>query len=204
MKNRLLRRLYLPGLALLLPLLILYSGYLYYHSLITSILDEAVKDETGKADVIIVFGAAIAAGGRPSRVLQSRINRAFELYKKKMAQQFILTGGIGWGPPAESVVMKRELVRMGIPEQSIFLETRSRSTREQVTFAIRTCRSSGWKSALLVSDPFHIYRLKIQFQGSGIRVRNSAARSLPQNQTLFNRYLRMEVLKTLAWHLFDH
>ena len=120
-----------------------------------------------------------------------------------MAGRLILTGGIGWGPPAESVVMKRELIRMGIPSGSIHLETKSSSTREQVAFATRLCRMRKWKTALLVSDPLHMYRLKLQFEGSGIRVFNSAARSLKPNLASLRRYLKMELIKTLAWLLLE-
>lgn len=196
------RKLALPVFALLLPVLLLSIGYISYHNLLQGVVAQALRDEEQPADAIVIFGAAIGAGGEPGTILKSRINQGFALWKKGLARSFIATGGIGWGPPAEAVVIRRELIRLGVPAEAVHPETRSRTTREQAAFAADFAARAGWKRLLLVSDPLHMYRLKLLFADSGLSVYCAPGRSLRMGREGLERYLRMEVLKILAMKLF--
>jgi hypothetical protein len=54
-------------------------------------------DEAQPADAIIVLGAA-EYRGRPSPVLEARLNHALILYLKGLAPRVITTGGAGGDP----------------------------------------------------------------------------------------------------------
>jgi len=190
-------------LSIILPLIIVLFSLKSYRLLFSSVKITAKLDEKKKADAIIIFGAAISYKGRPSAVLKSRIMHALKLHKQGYAGFFILTGGVGWGPPAESVVMQRELNKHGIKNGKIFLEKKSTRTRQQVSFAIKLMERNKFTSAILVSDPIHMYRLKQYFRKSGLTVYASPARSITYSKKQQTAYIQMELLKLLAFYIFD-
>ncbi len=51
------------------------------------------QDYRGPTDAIVVLGAA-QYDGRPSPVLQARLDHALALYRQDIAPQIVLTGGI--------------------------------------------------------------------------------------------------------------
>ncbi len=170
----------------------------------STIIETARLDRREKADAILIFGAAIAGRGQPGTILQSRIHHALALANNSYASNFILTGGVGWGPPAESVVMKRILSENGIPESRILFETISHTTREQVEFAIQMLHKHAWSRVIAVSDPFHMYRIMRYFDGSGITVLPSPSRGVSFSPDEQEEYVRAEMLKLLAWLVLDY
>jgi uncharacterized SAM-binding protein YcdF (DUF218 family) len=164
-----------------------------------SIAQAAALDERARADAIVIFGAATADQGQPGTILRSRINHALLLSREGYADAFILTGGIGWGPPAESVVMKRILSENGIQDSQIFFETQSSTTREQVEFAAEIAQKNSWKRLLIVSDPYHMYRSSRYFSATGLELLLSPARDVQFNEQESEGYVRAEILKLIAW-----
>ena len=76
------------SVALLLVVAVL--GYLVYVA--GQIQKESTVDEEHAADAIVVLGAA-EYRGRPSPVLEARLNHALYLYLKQLAPRIITTGG---------------------------------------------------------------------------------------------------------------
>jgi len=140
---------------------------------------QARVDEAQQADVIIILGSAVWPGERPSPSLAARVQHGIVLYQRGMADYLILSGGVGHYPPAEAEVMRRLAVGHGIPEQSLILDTESRSTIESIQRASSTMQEHDWNTAIIVSDPFHIYRALIMAQDEGIRVWGSPALDSP-------------------------
>jgi len=60
------------------------------------VLSTATVDERRPADAIVVLGAA-QYNGRPSPVLQARLDHALKLYRAGLAPRVMLTGGVGRG-----------------------------------------------------------------------------------------------------------
>ena len=81
---------------LLILLLILLLGYLFLVA--REIERQSTIDEARRADVIIVLGAA-EYRGKPSPVLQARLNHALLLYLKGLAPYLLTTGGAGGDHP---------------------------------------------------------------------------------------------------------
>jgi uncharacterized SAM-binding protein YcdF (DUF218 family) len=137
------------------------------------------RDEARRADVIVVLGAA-QYDGRPSPVLRARLDHALSLYRQGMAAKVITTGGVGVGDTvSEAVVGRRYLVRGGIPESSILTETVGLRSHESMAAAASLMRSEGLEGALLVSDPFHMLRLRLLAWRLGMSARSSPTRSSP-------------------------
>lgn len=191
--------------ALLLPSLVIVTGILGYRSLYRSIKYEAQPPRILRSgDAIAVFGAAVNGYGYPTKVLQARLDRALALYNRGKATRFILTGGVGWNPPAESVAMRRYLVSKGVPLQAIHIETRSNSTLDQVKFIIRIARKKAWKKIITVSDPLHLYRIRSYFAGSGLQLQTVPAYRVRRSEYKQHAFIQMEMLKLLSWYLVGH
>lgn len=111
-----------------------------------------------QSDVIIVLGTAIE-NGKPSSVFKERINHGIYLYNKGVAKKLLFTGGFGKGQnQTESSVAKEYAISKGIPDSVIIIEEKSKSTYENFKEAKLIMDSLSLKSALIVSDPFHMKR----------------------------------------------
>ncbi|HHO50824.1 MAG TPA: YdcF family protein [Deltaproteobacteria bacterium] len=125
-------------------------------------------DRAVPSDVVIVLGAAVS-GGQPSPVFAARLDHGVELWKRGIAPALILTGGIGDGDTlAESEVGRSYVLAQGVPATQVQIETWSRTTHENLIGAQQLMQAQGWSSAVLVSDPLHLYRASRVARGLGI------------------------------------
>ncbi|PPU71924.1 MULTISPECIES: YdcF family protein [Xanthomonas] len=116
------------------------------------------RNQAAPADVIIVLGAA-AYDARPSPVFEERIRHALDLYAQGYAPYLLFTGGFGNGARfAESQVARRYALRHGVPSDAIMIETRSRTTRQNLEQAHALMARHGLHRAIIVSDPLHMAR----------------------------------------------
>lgn len=137
------------------------------------------RDEARPADAIIVLGAA-QYDGRPSPVLKARLDHAIDLYRRDVAGTLIVTGGVGVGDTvSEAEVGRRYAVRQGVPRARIVVEPAGLSTEQSMTTVRGLMEERGLETAVLVSDPFHMLRLRIMAAGLGIRAYSSPTRSSP-------------------------
>jgi uncharacterized SAM-binding protein YcdF (DUF218 family) len=168
---------WIVGVALLLVVAVV--GYLGYVA--SQIQNESSVDEEHPADAIVVLGAA-EYRGRPSPVLEARLNHALFLYLKGLAPRIITTGGAGGDPIfTESTVARAYLTRRGVPAEAIVVESEGESTAHSMVAVTEIMRRMNLKSAIVVSDGYHIYRVKKMLQASGIRVYGSPRPSAPQS-----------------------
>jgi vancomycin permeability regulator SanA len=118
------------------------------------------RDHARPADAIVVLGAA-HYDGRPSPVLRARVDHAVDLYQRGVAPVLIMTGGTAPGDTvSEAVAARRYAVRSGVPESAIFVERSGRTTLASMGGAVRVMQARELDSAVLVSDPFHMLRLR--------------------------------------------
>jgi uncharacterized SAM-binding protein YcdF (DUF218 family) len=133
-------------------------------------------DEAQPSDVIIVLGAA-EYRGRPSPVLRARLDHALELYYRHLAPRILTTGGAGGDPVfTEGGVGRSYLMSRGVPAEAIIVESEAESTVESTTLASEKMRRMGLHSAIVVSDGYHIFRVKKMLQSADIRVYGSPRR----------------------------
>ena len=92
-------------------------------SVATEIRRQSDVEEARPADVILVLGAA-EYRGRPSPILEARLNHALFLYRQGLAPRIITTGGKGGDPMfTEGEVGRAYLSRHGIPSEAIIVES---------------------------------------------------------------------------------
>jgi uncharacterized SAM-binding protein YcdF (DUF218 family) len=157
------------AVALLLGVAV-YAGMVFWHVRATALIDEAAP-----ADAIVVLGAA-QYNGRPSPVFGARLDHAFDLFERGYANVIITTGGYGPDPNfSEAHVGARYLAAKGIDESQIVIEQGSGTTGATVRAVARHVQAHDWERIIVVSDGFHLYRLKRMFADSGIEVLASPA-----------------------------
>lgn len=152
------------------------------------------RNEARAADAIVVLGAA-QYDGRPSPVLKARLDHAIDLYERDLADVLIMTGGVGAGDTvSEAVVSKRYAVKQGIPEDRILVERTGLTTLESMRAVSRIMEERGLNSAVLVSDRFHMLRLKLLARRMGIEGYTSPTPTSPisENVSSERRHLLRE------------
>ena len=153
------------------------GGYIGYTSV--EIARQSTIDEAQPADIILVLGAA-EYRGKPSPILRARLDHALELYEKRLAPRILTTGGAGGDPfYTEGGVGQTYLASKGVPSEAIIVERAGESTVYSTAAAGEIMRRMGLKSCIVVSDGYHIYRVKKMLEFRGIKVYGSP-RSLNQ------------------------
>jgi uncharacterized SAM-binding protein YcdF (DUF218 family) len=138
-----------------------------------------LRNEARPADAIVVLGAA-QYQGKPSPVLQARLDHAIALYRDSIAPALILTGGVGVGDTlSEAEVGRRYAMKAGVPRARILIEQAGISTEQSMRTVARLMHSRGMHSAVMVSDPFHMLRLRILARRLGIQAYSSPTRTSP-------------------------
>jgi len=146
---------------------------LYIVFLAVQIERQGARDEAQPADVILVLGAA-EYHGRPSPVLKSRLDHALDLYTRSLAPRIMTTGGAGGDPVfTEGGVGRSYLTARGVPAEAIIVESEGATTVESTAMAGEIMRRMGLTSAIVVSDSYHIFRVKKMLEAAGLRVYGS-------------------------------
>ena len=136
---------------------------------------KAGQDDRGAADAIVVLGAA-QYDGRPSPALRARLDHAVALYEDDLAPVVWVTGGRQPGDRfSEASASSRYLIRQGVPDTAVQLEVQGGSTYESLAAAARYLKDRGQRNVLLVSDPWHAYRIAETAREVGLHPRVSPA-----------------------------
>ncbi len=148
--------------------LLFYVAYLSVR-----IQQQSVRDEAQPSEVILVLGAA-EYNGRPSPVLRARLDHALELFRRGLAPRILTTGGAGGDPVfTEGGVGRSYLINRGVPPDAIIVETEADSTLESTAMASEIMRRMGLHSVIVVSDGYHIFRVKRMLESRGLKVYGS-------------------------------
>jgi uncharacterized SAM-binding protein YcdF (DUF218 family) len=130
-------------------------------------------DEAQPADVILVLGAA-EYRGRPSPVLEARLNHALFLYHQNMAPRILTTGGKGGDPTfTEGEVAHSYLSHHEVPSEAILVESEGETTVHSIAAAAEIMRRMNLRSCIVVSDGYHIYRVKKMLETMGMQAYGS-------------------------------
>jgi uncharacterized SAM-binding protein YcdF (DUF218 family) len=149
---------------------------------------KATVDEARPADAIVVFGAA-EYSGRPSPTYRRRLDHAYQLFERGLAPLVITTGGAGGDPRfSEGQVGRDYLSKLGVPDVNLIAETQAGDTEQSARRVAVILEANELKTALLVSDAYHLYRAKRMMEREGIAVYTSPRPdSIPK--TFFGRWL---------------
>jgi uncharacterized SAM-binding protein YcdF (DUF218 family) len=170
-----------------------------------AVLIWSYRDEARPAQAIVVLGAAQYAG-KPSPVLKARLDHALDLWNRHLATLLILTGGTGSGDTTSEAAVGRSYARKhGVPDSAILVESEGRTTSASMRAVAGMLEVRGLQSALLVSDPFHMLRLRILARRFGFTPYTSPTQTSPISPNREERwkYMFSESLKAPLAFLFE-
>ncbi len=162
----------------------------------------AHQDERESADAILVLGAA-QYDGRPSAVFQARLDHALELYRDKVSAHLVTVGGGQLGDRlTEAEAGRRYLIGKGVPSSAILTVGVGDDTLVSLRAAADPMRARGWRSVVIVTDPWHSARSKMMTNDLGFDARVSPVTQGPATEPgVRNRYILRETLGTLFYRL---
>ncbi|GAC1327341.1 MAG: YdcF family protein [Mycobacteriales bacterium] len=164
----------------------------------------ARTDNRRPADVIIVLGAS-QFDGRPSAVFQARLDHALSLYKDKVAPRIVTVGG---GQPGDRFTEGEAgalyLGENRLPASALVPVGEGRDTLASLQAAAPVLAQSSWRSAVLVTDPWHCLRSRQMAHDLGIKAETSPARTGPavHDRGTEIRYVARETAAYLYYRVF--
>ena len=165
----------------------------------------ARTDDRSTADIVVVLGAA-QYDGRPSSILQARLDHASRLFQQSVAPVVVTVGGRRTGDAfTEAEAGRRYLVAAGLPESAVYAVETGGDTLTSLQAVAAVAREHGWRSAVIVSDPWHSLRARTMARDAGLTARTSPTRSGPVVQTRQTqaRYIVRETAAML-YYRFTH
>lgn len=135
---------------------------------IAAILAVGLTDTARPSDVAIVLGSKVNPDGTLSPRLQARLDSALLLYRQKFAPFIIVSGGFGQEGHDEALVMQDYLRRNGVPETAIIADQHGDNTEATAHNGAALMQQRGWKSAIVVTQYFHIARSAWALRNAGV------------------------------------
>ena len=137
----------------------------------------ARHDDRTPTDAVVVLGAA-QFNGRPSPVLEARLQHARSLYDDEVAPRIITVGGNQPGDvTTEAQAGKDWLVQAGTPRASVTAVPTGSDTLGSLSAVAKLMAAKGWTSATIVTDPPHLARSLAIARALGIDAHGSPTSS---------------------------
>jgi len=193
----------LPIALLRLVLGAMLVGALIIGGTVFRVWQVARVDDRAKADVVVVLGAA-QYDGTPSAVLGSRLDHAARLWRDGVAPVIVTVGGRRVGDTyTEAQAGLHYLTSYGIPAGAVVPIGEGRDTLESLRAVARRAGAAGWRTAVIVSDPWHSLRSRTMSDDLGLTAWTSPTRSGPivATRTIQARYILRESAALLDYRL---
>jgi uncharacterized SAM-binding protein YcdF (DUF218 family) len=163
----------------------------------------ARADDRQPVDAVIVLGAA-QYDGEPSSIFAARLRHAQALYEDGLAPRIVTVGGSQVGDSyTEAEAGRRYLVERGVPASAVVAVGEGGDTLGSLRAAAARAETDGWRTSLVVSDPWHSLRARTMARDSGLEAWTSPTRSGPVVQTRETqaRYIARETAALLYYKL---
>ena len=163
MKNKIIKnkrkKLRIVLIALILMSILALASILIINDYIKSSVKSksiTVADATSlDADCILVLGAGVWGGGRPSHMLEDRLLQGIELYENGTSDRLLMSGDHGRKEYDEVNVMKGFAMDRGRPSEHIFMDHAGFSTYESIYRARDIFKAN---KIIIVTQKYHMYR----------------------------------------------
>lgn len=147
---------------------------------------------------VVVLGAQVYSAERMGQSLTGRVERAAEYLLENPDSRCIVTGGQGGNEPCpESLAARNALVRLGIFPERIYMEDKSRNTRQNLAYAWEIGQREGFGPVVVVTQGFHMYRAVQLARSAGFDASGLTAWTDP---VIFPGYYGRELLSLTKWY----
>jgi uncharacterized SAM-binding protein YcdF (DUF218 family) len=124
------------------------------------------NDNVDKLDIVVVLGGGVSDNKYlqvtiPSNQTASRLLYAIQVFKKSGAR-YLVCSGEGTGRLSEAEVMKRASIRLGIPDESIKIDSMSKNTWEHARELNDMFQDKNIRIGL-VTSAYHMKRSEREF-----------------------------------------
>ena len=131
---------------------------------------DGLREETPPADVAVILGNKVYPSGVPSPHLRDRLARGLALYQAGTVRYLLVSGGLGREGHQEAEVMGAWLVRRGVPAERVIEDPEGVTTHATARNTARIFEARGWRTALVVSQYYHLTRCKLALRRAGVEV----------------------------------
>jgi uncharacterized SAM-binding protein YcdF (DUF218 family) len=148
-------------------------------ALMAAIYVQSRSDQTRPVDAIVVLGAA-QYNGRPSPILRARLDEALAAYREGVAPLIVVSGGRQQGDQYTEAEASRDyLVERGVPADKILLENDAHNSWESMKGVADLLKEQQLSKVLLISDGFHLFRVKMMAKDVGLEPYGRPAENSP-------------------------
>ena len=161
-------------------------------------------DDRTPSDAIVVLGAS-QYDGRPSSVLEARLEHARTLFAGGVAPRIVTVGGGAEGDRfTEAQAGELYLRSRGVDRQRILAVGEGRDTLQSLRALETVMDERGWDSVVLVTDPWHSLRTRTMARDLGMTAVTSPTRRGPSVRTRETevRYIARETAAYLYYRAF--
>lgn len=150
----------------IVKLLVIMLCWLSLHT--AFIMYDGLNDDIQVCDVAVVLGSKVNTNGTLSKSLNGRLERTLELYNKGYFKSVIVSGGLGKEGHDEAVVMKEFLVENGVDPEFVYVDSQGLNTMATAENTVNISADNDFDSYMVISQFFHISRIKLAFKTVGI------------------------------------
>lgn len=164
----------------------------------------ARQDDRPTSDAIVVLGAS-QFNGRPSPVLEARLDHALALYEADVAPVVVTVGGSRPGDRyTEGNAGRRWLVDHGVRAVDAVAVEKGADTLDSLRAVAVLAADRAWTSVVLVTDPWHALRTRTMARDLGLEAESSPTRQGPavRTRTTQVHYIARESFGYLYYRIF--
>ncbi len=191
-------------LALKAVVVLVLAGVAYGAVTFFQVWAAARADQAQAAEAIVVLGTA-QYDGRPSPVLKARLDHAVGLYRRKLAPVIVVTGGRQEGDRVtEATAAANYLLARGVPDRDVLREVSGSSSWQSLAAVSLFLDERGINEVLLVSDPFHSYRIRAIAGELGLKGHTSPTRTSPIGGLTEAQYMARETVAVAVGRIIGY
>lgn len=109
-------------------------------------------------DCVIVCGYPANDDGTISYILESRIDKAIELYNENKVNYIIVSGGAIHNQYCEALVMYNYALKKGVKASHLLIEDKAKSTYHNMMYSKEIMLQYGLKTCYVVTNSWHIVK----------------------------------------------
>ena len=161
--------------------------------------------------VAVVLGSGIQGDGVLAYSARRRVALGVRLLAEGKASRIVISGGVSrYFPDEEASSMARHAISLGAPADAVMLETRARSTFENLLYTRDLLAGEGQAIGIIVTDGFHLPRAHALAWAVGLEGYALASVATPgtvADEIAYETRLRealawwVNVLRLSIWHL---
>lgn len=152
--------------------------------------------QTLDANAIVILGGGAYSLNYLSEDTQNRTLTGYLVYKKTHLP-IIVSGGAVFGDVSDAKAMANMLKELGVKQNDIIEENKSKDTRQNALFVAQICKTKGYKTIILVTSAYHMKRALSFFKQTGLKIIPYPA-DFKQTKGHYNAYSFLPALGNFA------